>query len=126
MQMTELLKTATVAAVAVFLVSCRSSVSDNPGKADYEYVQISVSGEVKRQGQVPIRRNFTKESILEAVGGFTYGSNMGATPTRLKLKRYANREWKEWEIRFDEMPHFRAEGFRFQDGDIIEVPRLFF
>jgi hypothetical protein len=79
-----------------------------------------------QQGRVAIRRDFTKESFLEAVGGFTYGSNMGATPTFFRLKRDVNREVKQWEIRFDQMPKFKAKGFRFQDGDLVEVPRLLF
>ncbi len=93
---------------------------------DSASVRIQVSGEIERHGEVTISRDFSKESFLEAVGRFTYGSNMGATPTRFKLKRYLNRELKEWEIRFDEMPKFKAKGFRFQHGDIIEVPRLLF
>jgi len=120
------INTLAIAATAILLVSCQSAGSGDRYGEHSDYVSVLVSGEVERRGKVSLRREFSKDSFLEAVGGFTCGSNMGATPTRFVLKRYQRRELKKWKIRFDQMPQYKAKGFFFKNGDIIEVPRLLF
>ena len=124
--MTKPLKIATLLLMACLLVSCRTYHSRSSTETVGQLVHITVSGEVKRQGAVVITRDFTKASFLDAVGGFTYGSNMAATPTHFRLKRHDGQKIREWKIRFDEMPALKAKGFTFEDGDVIEVPRLLF
>ena len=123
------MKTATKYILVAFgaLMQCACSVHHpNALEARPYLAHVTVHGEVKKHGQVEVSRDFTLESFLAGVGGFTYGSNLGATPTHFILKRGAPSERREMKIFFKDMPELRKKGFTFEDGDEIWVPRLLF
>jgi hypothetical protein len=110
----------------LLLIGCRTNRHDLTTGGQVKTVRVTVEGEVKNRGTVELDQDFTKESFLAAVGGFTYGSYLGATPTHFYLKRRNGDRWEEWRIKFSEMPDYKAKGFAFEAGDNIRVPRLLF
>ena len=124
MQIKNALVLTIIPVIGLLLLGCQSC-PERP-ITDSRTVHVIVSGEVRNCGEREIGTDFSLECFLSAVGGFTFGSDLGATPTRFNLERVEGGRKKEWRIRFDEMPRYEAKGFTFQDGDIIVVPKLVF
>src|SRR6185503_13390502 len=85
-----------------------------------KYVTVSLDGDVKAWGQRRIRRELSKESILEAAEGFA-GLSM-IKPKTITLKRGTD----SYKIPINDMNKGLWKDFLLQDADEIIVNRIVF
>jgi len=109
---------------SMFLGGC-SGVGRSIDHPTYEaekgrQVTVHLSGEVESRGRRLVRRELSRESILEASGGFS--SKSFITPKKITLKRGAN----TYVIPFDQMGAGRWKRFLLNEGDEIVVNTSFF
>ena len=102
-------------------VSPSASASRDTYQAEStNYVTIYLDGDVKFHGDRRIRRALSKESIMEAAGGFAGLSQI--SPRSITLTRGGQR----YRIPFNQMGKDRWKDFLLQDGDKIVVNRVIF
>ena len=90
-----------------------------------EKVAVYITGDVKREGFTQIRRELSKESVLEAAGGWAGFSEYGQDPKSIGITRIENGVTNRWKIHFDQMPRGKWKQFRFQSNDQIVVNILY-
>lgn len=110
--------------LAVFFCACSTSPKSGDRKdcdlANNDRVQVWLDGDVKFHGKRTIRRELSKESILEAAGGFA-----GLSMIRPKTATLTRGD-KSYKIPFDEMGKGRWRHFLLNEGDRINVHRILF
>jgi hypothetical protein len=112
--------------IILLLVSmCGCSTVETVGRQTYElernkYVTVSLDGDVKSHGRRQIRRELSRESVLEAAEGLA-GLSVIA-PKSITLKRGT----QSYRIRFSDMTTRKWKNFLLQDGDEIVVHRILF
>jgi membrane-bound lytic murein transglycosylase B len=109
----------------LLLAGCVQAEKRSTGRQPYEiekdkHVTVFLDGDVKAWGQRRIRRELSKETILEAAQGFA-GLSM-IKPKTITLKRGT----ESYKIPFDDMAKGRWKDFLLQDGDSISVNRIIF
>ena len=104
------------------LCSCSNFRAGDDQHAEHsdDRVKVYFDGDVKKVGWRPIRKELSKESILEASEGFA-GLSM-IQPKSVTLTRGEIR----YKIPFDEMGRGKWKGFLLDEGDKISVERIFF
>jgi len=110
--------------LVVFFCACSTSPKSGDLK-DYalpnnDRVQVWLDGDVKFHGKRTIRRELSKESILEAAGGFA-----GLSVIQPKTVTITRGD-KSYKIPFDEMGKGRWSNFLLNEGDRINVHRILF
>ena len=111
--------------LALLLLTGCVQPNKQSGRQSYEiekdkYVMVFLDGDVKAWGHRPIRRELSKESILEAAEGFA-GLSIGK-PKTITLKRGV----QSYKIPFADMTKGKWKDFLLQDGDEISVDRIIF
>lgn len=109
----------------LLLMCACSSVGPSVDRQTYDlekdkFVIVSLDGDVKLHGRRSIRRELSKESILEAAGGFADLSEI--SPESITLKRGTH----EHVIPFRDMCTGKWKMFLLEDGDEIVVRRIVF
>lgn len=84
------------------------------------YVTIQLDGDVRRHGEQRIRRELSRESILEAAGGFA-----GLSVVKPKTVRIM-RGSETIKVPFKDMGRGKWAEFLIDEGDRIVMERLFF
>ena len=108
----------------LLMAGCRSVGTSVDGQT-YEVekikrVMVYLDGDVKSYGRRWIRRELSKQSILEAAEGFAGLSEI--SPKSITLKRGT----QEHVIPFEDMCKGKWKMFLLEDGDEIEVQRIMF
>ena len=110
--------------LAVLLCAC-STADTSADRQTYElekneHVTVHLDGDVKSHGERSIRRELSRESIMEAANGFAGLSVI--SPKRVTLTR----QNATYVIPFDAMGKGKWRNFLLNDGDHIVISRIVF
>jgi hypothetical protein len=89
-------------------------------------VTVYMTGDVKHEEYVQIRRELSKASVYEAAGGWSGFSELGMEPKWIHIMRVENGVTNLWKVDFVDMGHGKWNHFLFKENDRIAVPMYYF